>query len=245
MQKNKSLKCIQINKMEDLTIIFVTINQVPDAWAEYHKNILLKAAGSYPIITVSKKPTPIGINLIDNGPKVLWNLYWQLLQAAKIAKTPYIAQAEDDTLYTPDHFSCFRPPLDTFAYNINRWSLYTWGTPMYSWRNSQVGAAGIFPRERFIYVLEERFAKYPDGIPTELCNELGLRTREAPLGWRKEKWVDYWSEDPVIQVNHDYFSQDNNGPEAIAKRHRKRHGFLRAFNIPYWGKASTVVNNFK
>jgi hypothetical protein len=234
--------------MEDLTIIFLTINNVPPQWADFHRQVLLNASAGYPIITVSKKPTPLGYNIIDTGPKQLWNLYWQLLQAAKQATTPYVAQAEDDTLYTESHFRCFRPELDTFAFNVARWSLYTWGVPTYSWRDSQVGAATIQPRERLIQVLEERFAKYPPekgGIPWQFCNEIGLRGRERIFGWRPEKWVDYFSDEPVIQVNHDYFSQFNTGPEAVAKRQRKRMGGLRAYDIPHWGAAAELIKHFK
>jgi len=231
--------------MEDLTIIFLTINRVPEKWAEYHKSVLLEAAGNHPIITVSRKPTDIGLNIIDTGEERLSNLYWQLLQAAKKATTPYIAQVEDDTLYTKDHFNCFRPPLDTFAYNLTRWSLYTWGDPTYSWRKSPVGAALIAPREKLIQVLEERFARFPEGIPTDYCSELGFQTFERQHGWKKEKYAEFYGVDPIIQVNHDFFSVENTGAEAVAKRHRKRMGFIRAFDIPVWNRAEDLVKNFQ
>ncbi len=233
--------------MTDLTILFATINRVPEEWAKYHRSVLFKAAGKYPIITICRKPTPLGVNIIDTGPEHISNLYWQLLLAAKKATTPFIAQAEDDTLYTRDHFQCFRPAMDTFAYNISRWSLYTWGEPTFSWRQSQVGASLIAPREKFIEQLEHRFEKLAVNgiIPKDKCGEIGLRGFEKQVGVHENKWVDFFSSDPIIQVNHDYFSVDNTGPEAVAQRHRKRMGRIRAFDIPYWHKASDLVNNFK
>lgn len=229
----------------DITIILLTINRVPDQWSAYHKGVLLEAAGEHPIITVSRKPTPIGTNIIDEEPLSSSNIYFQLLRAAKLATTPYIAQAEDDTLYTKEHFNRFRPRMNEFGYNISRWSLYTWGVPTYSWRKSLVGASLIAPREKFIEVLEERFKRFPDGIPSEFCAELGSRDFERRHGWNVERSVEFYSVDPIIQVNHDYFSFENTGAEAVEKRHRKRMGFMRAFDIPTWGKASELVKHFK
>jgi len=230
--------------MEDITIIFLTINRVPEKWAAFHKEKLLEAAGDHPIITVSRKPTDIGINLIDEEPLSSSNIYWQLLRAAKQATTPFIGQAEDDTLYTKDHFNCYRPEMDTFAYNLTRWSLYTWGVPTFSWRHSPAGASLIAPREKLIEVLEERFAKFNGFIPTEYCSELAFRTWEKQHGFRQEKYAEFYSVDPIIQVNHDYFSFQNDGAAAVAKRHKKRMGFMRAFDIPVWGRADELVTKF-
>ncbi len=228
----------------DLTIIFLTSNKVPEKWAAYHKEVLLKAAGRYPIITVSKKPTDIGMNILDephaNG------FYWQMLRAAKLAATPYVAVAEDDTLYHANHFGTYRPPLDTFAYNQCRWSLFTWGTPpTYSWRIKKVGAAFLGPRELTIEALEERFAKYPEGIPDRYCGELGANNSEKCLRISARKSVDFYSCDPIVQVNHDHFSAIENTLEAIARRHKKKMGPIRAYDIPIWGKAEDLVKKFQ
>src|SRR3990167_5124768 len=181
--------------MEDLTVLFFTINRVPTDWAAFHRKILIDAADKYPIISVSRKPVDIGMNLIDDGEKNLSNLYRQLLRACKVATTPYIAMAEDDTLYTKDHFKSFRPPLDTFAYNMSRWSLYTWDEPTFSWRGSQVGAAVVAPREKMIEQLEHRFEKFAVNgvIPNELCGEIGLRRFEKQIGAHINKWVDFYT----------------------------------------------------
>lgn len=229
---------------DDLTIIFLTINRVPEKWAEFHKEKLLEAAGDHPIITVSRKPVDIGTNLIDEEPLSSSNIYWQLLRAAKEAKTPFIGQVEDDSLYVKEHFNAYRPEMDTFAYNLTRWSLYTWGVPTFSFRKSPVGAALIAPREKLIEVLEERFAKFNGHIPTEYCSELGFRTWERQHGFKQEKYAEFYTCDPIIQVNHDFFSFENDGAEAVAKRHRKRMGFMRSFEIPVWGRAEDLVKKF-
>src|SRR3989344_2306960 len=147
--------------MADLTALFCTSNVVPQKWAAYHRQVLTEAIGDCPVVSVSKEPIDFGLN-IEDEPHVN-SYYWQMLRAAKLAETPYVAIVEDDTLYTKDHFTSFRPPLDTFAYNLHRWSLFTWGAPLFSWKNNFAGAACIAPRELFIEALKERFAKYPAG----------------------------------------------------------------------------------
>src|SRR3990167_7580897 len=94
--------------MNDLTIIFLTNNELPESWTAYHKKVLLDAVGKVPLITISRKPLDFGINILQTEPKSPSNVYWQLLRGAKLAMTKYIAVAEDDTLYCSEHFS-FRP----------------------------------------------------------------------------------------------------------------------------------------
>ncbi len=230
---------------KDLTILFFTLNRLPEKWAVYHKEVLLEAAGDYPIITVSNKDLGIGQYLPDE-PRVN-SYYWQMLRAAKIATTPYVAITEDDTLYTKSHFDDFRPPSDTFGYNTHRWSLFTWGTPLYSWKNHMAGCACIAPRELIIECLEERFAKYPNGMDKRRCGEFGLSGPgyERLLRVTRRKAAGYNSFDPIIQFIHLYFSSFENTPENIKKTRKQRMGFVRASDIPYWGKSAELVKKFQ
>jgi hypothetical protein len=122
-----------------------------------------------------------GINIIQTEPESSSNIYWQLLKGAKLATTKYIAVAEDDTLYSKEHFA-FRPPDNCFAYNLTRWTTYTWGEPIYSLKNFiKTNAVLIAPRESVIEALEERFAKYPhdmENIPLGMCGEIGFYEKE-------------------------------------------------------------------
>lgn len=227
--------------MKDLTILFPTFNSVPESWAAFHRQTLLEAAGDYPIISISRIPIDVGINIPDEPHPN--KIYWQLLRAAKIATTPYVAVVEDDTLYHRSHFTEFRPPLDTFAYNQHRWSLFTWGNPLYSWKNNRAGCACIAPRELMIEAAEERFAKYPDGVPRRICGEFGIGYEEW-MGVTERKSMEFYSTTAIIQFNHDYFSTAPNNPETIARMHRKRMGLLRSSDIPYWGKSAELVKKF-
>src|SRR5260221_1118304 len=163
----------------DITIIFLTANKLPKRWAEFQKEKLLEATGSAPIITISRDPLNWGINMLQTegyGPS---NIYFQMLKGAKVATTDYIAVAEDDVLYPKEHFE-YRPAIDTFAYNLNRFNLFTWGTPTYSWKNRMGNFTLVAPRKLTVEALEERFNKYPNGTP--VSGELGRENAEIKLG---------------------------------------------------------------
>lgn len=224
--------------MGDLTIIFLTVNRVPKQWAAYHLDVLKKAIGKASVISITKEPMDFGLNIIQDEPEGAANIYRQMLRAAKIADTPFLAMAEDDTLYSPEHFNMFRPPLDTFAYNMNRWSIFTWGEPMYSLRYRKSNCSAILPRVATIEALEERFAKFPNGMPDKLAGEIGRGMVERNLGVTVRKTVEWYSYEPVVQFNHDF------GIDHLQTSHRKRHSPVRAFDIPYWGKAAELVKRF-
>ena len=224
--------------MTDLTVIFLTANNHPKHWTEYHKNILLKAIGKHDLITVSRKPLDFGHNIIDRGPKSHINMYYQLMEAAKIAKTPFVAVAEDDVLYHENHFNFFRPPLDTFAYNMNRWSLYSWVPDLYSMKQRKSNCTLIAPRELLIEAWTERFAKHPiENYPIRLVSEVGRANMDGWLGVTVRKSVEVYDSVGVIHINHP------NGTDSTGMK--KRLGEVRAYDIPYWGKACELIKEYR
>ncbi len=223
----------------DLTIIFLTASEVKESFAIKQREILRKAAGNFPIISVSRKPLDLGMNLIDDGERSTSNIYRQLLRAAKIATTPYIAVAEDDVLYHEEHFTFYRPQMDTFAYNQNRFALFTWGEPIFSWRNRKSNATLIAPRELLVEALEERFAKWPNGTPDNITGEVGRGRVERNMGITERKSEEKFSEISVIQFNHDNASEDRQ------IRRRKSLGQIKAYDIYYWGKANEIIKLYE
>lgn len=226
--------------MQDLTVIYLTANQIPEFFAEYQRKILLKAIGDAPLISISRKPLDFGVNLLDVDKQGYINIYHQMLRGAKLATTGYVAVAEDDTLYSKEHFTFYRPEKDTFAYNQNRFALFTWGIPTYSWRNRKSNCSLIAPRKLMIEALEERFAKYPgDTMPKEWIGELGRARVDKWLGVTVRKSVEVYSEVSIIQINHDDATEDRQ------KRHRKALGPMKAYDIPFWGKAEDLIKHYK
>ncbi len=224
--------------MKDLTVIYLTANQIPESFAAYQRNVLLRAIEDFPLISISREPMDFGKNILDTGPKGVDNIYRQMLIAAKCAETEYVAIAEDDALYPKEHFSFYRPNKDTFAYNQNRLALFTWGTPTYSWRNRKSNCSLIAPRQLMIEALEERFAKYPDRIPDERVGELGRERVEKNLGVTLRKSVEVFSEISIIHINH------RSGSETSQARKSKNLGPIKAYDIPFWGKASDVIKHY-
>lgn len=212
---------------------------MPKDWAAYHLETLIKAADSAPIISISRKPMDLGTNLIQTHPRSLSNIYWELLRGAKLATTKYIGVAEDDTLYNSEHFS-YRPKGARIAYNMNHWSLFTWGEPVYNWRNRRGNYSMIGEREEVVEALEERFAKYPDGTPDRITGEIGRHMVERNMGITLRNVEEFYTTISIINFNHDEVASD-----VLQRNHRKRMGLIRAYDIPYWGKSKDLVQRFK
>lgn len=223
---------------KDLTIIYLSASEIDEQFAKFQRETLLEASHGYPIISMTRKPLDFGLNVLDDGERSLSNIYRQMLRAAKLATTPYVATAEDDTLYGPDHYTFFRPNLDEFAYNQNRFALFTWGEPIYSWRARISNATLIAPRELLIEALEERFAKWPNGTPDHITGEVGRHRVEHNLGLTERKCREVYSEVSVIQFNHDNASEDRQ------VRHRKKLGQIKAFDLYYWGHAKELRKHY-
>jgi len=223
-------------ELNDLTVILLTANRVPKDWAEYHLRVLKEAIGNTRLITISREQMP-HTTLLDTEPLSYHNIYYQMLRGARITKTPYVAIAEDDTLYHETHFTAFRPCDDEFAYNRNRWSLFTWGVPTYSIKERISNCSLVAPTDLMVEALTERYNKHPDG--GDVVGELGKRRTERHLRVTQRKQVDFYSAFPIVQFNHD-FAHDN-----VQVNHKKKMGMIRAFDIPVWGRAEELVKEFK
>ena len=217
----------------DLTVIYITANQMPDKWMDFQIKQLHKAAKGFPIISISMQPMDLGENLLDDAQeKSHWNMYRQLCRGAKLAKTPYVAMAEDDTLYSREHFTEFRPKLDEVSYNRSRWSLFSWDA-VYCLRQRVSNCSMIGARDLVVDALEERDKKHPDGF--SYTGEIGREIVERKLGVSRRKMVEWYSTVPVIQLNHP------DGIDESQQRKWKKHGQIKAYDIPYWGNAKDIT----
>lgn len=230
----------------DLTVIYLTMNKLPKKWQEFQLKHLKNAIEGYSVISVSREPMKFGVNLIDVETPSYWNIYMQILRACKIATTPYIAIAEDDVLYTSEHFSNFRPPMDAVSFDRSRWSLFSWDKePIFCLRQRVSNCSVIAPRLLMIEALEERKNKYPDGLPNEKVGEVGRERIERRLGLTLRKSVDWYCHNPIVQLNHLY-GNDTGKHERLrdGRIMIKKHGQIKAVEIPYWGRASDIVREY-
>lgn len=220
--------------MEDITIIATTLNKLPERWQRFYKKMILEAADGSPIITLSKRPMDYGLNVIQTEPESMSNIYWQILKGARLAETPYVGIAEDDTVYPKSHFK-FRPPLDTFAYNRTRWAILTWKPSFYFYKPRSGNCVLIAPREELVDALEERFAKFKV-LPVTL--EPGASANEGKYGFKARKWMKFYTIEPVVNLNHIY----SHNPEE--RRKRKRAKPIRAYDLPHWGKVENIMKHY-
>jgi len=220
-----------MDKDNSLTVIFLTINNVPLQWAEYQKKVLLEATGDFPIIAISKEPMNWGLSRVTHitqeVPESLMertcNVYKQIVIGAKLATTPYIAVAEDDSLYPKEHFTQFRPDLNTFAYNHTRWCMFSWArlSPFYYLMPTDANCLMIAPREKLIKALDAPV------ITRRIMHRL------------QEPCVAFNTYDPVLCFYH------VNGNDSLERTRRKRPWPVQAYHIPKWGKAKHIIQQWK
>ena len=206
---------------------------------------LLKAIGDTPIISVSHKPMKFGKNIcVGEIGRSGYNLYKQILIGVKEAKTKYVAMAEDDTLYSSEHFSYRPPDGNTFSYDINKWSIFSWTRPpTFSYRPRKSMSSLIVARDALAKTLEERYAKYPvfEEIPKDIYkyywgepgrfeNHLGI----TPL--KKEEFSS-----PVPNII--FSTSEALGFSQLGKR--KSHTNITKTEIAPWGTAQDVLKLYQ
>jgi hypothetical protein len=242
----------------DITIVYYTSNYLETKnpkFVEKTREQLLKAAGDRPIIVVSQKPTKIGnsVNVCvgDIGRSHL-NIYRQILEGAKAATTDYVAMAEDDILYSYEHYhpeiyiknEFIRP--DLFLYDMAKVSIFTWTKPpMFSFRTKRkVVNQLIAPRKMLIESLEERFERVEflksKGWPEEkIIKYWGDPGRyEHLLGVTPRKSYEFYSWVPSVVFSHEHAFG------YLYQGKKKKIGDLRIIELADWGKASDIVKMF-
>ena len=229
--------------MSDLTVIYLTVNQMPSRWEKFHLEHLLRAVDGRPLVVISREQMELDRSntkyLIQSGPFCAWNVYAQLLRGARLAETKYVAVAEDDTLYPAKHFNDFRPPDDAVAYDMSRWSVFSWKGEhaFFSAIRKHGNFTMIGPRQLVIETLEERENKYPNG--RDYCGEIGRREVEGILGVRRNKLVEWHCIEPMVNLCH---------PQGLSPTYvntpgvERKPGELKAWDIPVWGKAANIVD---
>lgn len=222
----------------DLTVIYITANVISEGFAKNTQEQLVKAIDGWPLVSVSKKPMNFGTNIVvGDTPRNQANIYRQALTGAKAAKSEYIAIAEDDVLYSPEHFK-FRPKPGHWGYNMNTWSLFTWGTPVFTYKppGGRRNLNGLIcERQMFIDHLEQRFRLWSDDkdININIFGEPGKYDNQ--LGTTPHPSQDFYTNPPNIVFSH----ESNLQFQGLGTR--KGLGQIRATEIPYWNRAEDIV----
>ena len=269
-------KGLTFNINNDLTVIYYTSNYLEEKNLYFLKNCwaqLMKATEGLPMVVVSQKPLDPAIYGINREPAIVnlvmdgigrshLNIYRQILEGAKLAKTKYVAMAEDDILYSREHFipdfalkESEKTP-DTYFYDMAKVSLFTWTKPpIFSFRTKRkVVNQLIAPRQMLIDNLEERFARWPSFIaeqaqrvlprvnpPEHYLKYWGDPGRyEDIMGITRRNTFEYYSWVPSIVFSHAFaFGYETNQGK------KKKHGDLRIVELADWGKASDILKLYE
>lgn len=246
--------------MKDLTIIYYTANYLDETnpyFLENTKKQLVKAIGDLPLIVVSQKPVKpfegysgdlSNIVVGDIGRSHL-NIYRQILWGAEKAKTKYVAMAEDDILYSWEHFhspeieKSFQTVGDVLLYDMMKVSLFTWTKPpMFSFRTKRkVVNHLIAPTKLLVDLLKERFLRVEELLSQGRTLDSIIKywadpgRSEKQLGVTQRPTFEFYSSNPGIVFSH---------PDAygyLSQGSRKRLGDLRIIELYGWGRAEDVM----
>jgi hypothetical protein len=150
--------------VNDLTIISYTDNSLPFWLRNRCRQELVKAAEGKRIITVSQQPLPWDDVIVLQGlPRCHHSLFTQAITGVKAATTRYVAMAEHDCMYTPEHFN-WRPADDKiFWYNINHYLAYV-EQSRYAYVRRKPMSQLICERDIFISAVEEKIRMLETGF---------------------------------------------------------------------------------
>lgn len=252
---------------DNLTVVYYTANYLDTenpVFLGNTKKQLVKAIGDLPLIVVSFKPverfdgyTGEYTNLVagrdfiphKEGRHHL-NIYQQIMIGSQHAKTKYVAMAEDDILYSYDHFhspeieNSFNKFGDIFLYDMNKVSLFTWtNPPMFSFRSKRrVVNQLVAPAKMLAEAMDERFKRLEYLLSHGRNEEWVLHywgdpgRYENTLGVTVRPMEEYYSNSPSIVFTHPkaYGFEFNHGTH-------KKLGDIRIIELADWGRASEVL----
>lgn len=128
------------------TIVYYTDNSLDAELMRFCHAKLLEAANGKRIISVSQQPLNFGDNICvgDIGRSHL-SLFKQILAGVEQVQTEFLALAEHDCLYTPEHFDWKPPTDDLFYYNVNHYFV--------QWSGSEIDGLYSYHRRKVLSMM--------------------------------------------------------------------------------------------
>lgn len=242
---------------DDLTLLYYTCHRIDRGFAGRVRRALA-AVTSDPIVAISQNGTShdeMDISADFAGRLVRWpihveaqpsiaHVYRNVLLAASVAETDFVAFCEDDCLYVAEHFT-YRPAPDVFAYNEHRVVLTR---RLADDGRSRVGiffenprtqmAMGICSRSLLIETLTERFTKHPHPpLDTNIAKKAGWGEPgryEKNLGVTRRKLERFkWTTQPNVTINH---------VDSLMGRRAYRSDMPTYDAVEPWGNADDLWN---
>ena len=244
--------------MNNLTIIYLTDNSISAEIDKVVKRELVRAAEGKRIVSVSHKPIDLGDNICLGEIGRSWiSLYKGILAGIEATTTPYIAIAEHDCLYTPEHFNFKIPNDKIFWYNVNVW-LAQWGGN----HPELNGMYSYYPKRHVLSQLMCRGEMLKQSTE-EVLNLLDM-------GLKVERGMKWYGEPGLVSAAYRAFVEAKSGRSSQLQKYLKdyvtkyesqffetkmpnldiRHstnftgpkrGKQRCYTLPYWGDLKKVM----
>lgn len=249
--------------MKNKTIIYCTDNSLPEKLFKRCQELLLEVTKGIPIICVSQRPVDFGdVRIVVGDIGRSWlSLFVQQNLGLDAAKTPVIAFAEHDCLYTREHFEFDPPDLETFWYNKNLW-LAQWSDThhpeykgMYSYWPDRTGQSQlIVGRDVALEAYSERQELIEKGYLSKAVPAEPGHNKDSAMR-KLEKLYYYVSLKGQARLFHRYLMDWVEKWEAnyfktkipnLDIRHggnfsRGKRGKKRRYELPYWGRLEDVL----
>lgn len=244
--------------MTNTTVIYITDNNLNQDIFEMCQRNILWATKGLRLISVSQKPIDFGENICV-GPleRSSLSINKQMLEGLLRVKTDFIAIAEHDCLYTPEHFAFTPPDKEVFYYNENVWVLITYNEikpeavgSFSRFKNRKANSQLICGKEVMVQSTKDRIEmmadpewhkRYPTGRIGEAggmmlrhilklaCGQSLEHIKEKLIGYAgKYKGENFETQIPNVDIRHDKNMTKN------------RRGDNRRFSLPYWGTMDDI-----
>jgi len=207
-----------------ISVVYITANKEKESLAEYTRQELIRSIKGAELISVSQEPLDFGENIcVGKVGCSGHNILRQMLLGIEKATSPYVAIAESDCLYPPEHFDYIPPKDDRAYFNSNIW-IFDTKKPSFLRKSSASQCSLIGERQFLLKELRNRLAGKPewkDGV------EHG---KNRPLTFKRGKWETFSTEQPIVNIRHN------------KNMHKGWTGTTgkRVSTIPYWGQASIL-----
>jgi len=186
----------------------------------------IKASG-LPIVSVSRKKTNLGTNIVLEGECGTLKMYKQILTGLKALNTKYAFLTEHDVLYHPSHFNFTPLTEDKFYFNENVWHLnYETGKAVHYDCKQTSGLCAN--RELLIKWAEEKVKQ---------CEENKFDRHYEPQK-NREGWK---SEVSNIDIRHK--SNLTKSKWSLEDFRNKPNFFEEAQEIPDWGTTDIILKS--
>lgn len=236
--------------MKELSIIFYTANHIEKVRPKFAQairdNLIKSIDGEFELVVVSHEPMEFGDKRIvcENATRGHLQIYRNALAGTLNCGSSHVGFAEDDVLYSHDHWRTHRPPEHKVSYDFSKWGINSWIRPgRYGYRSRAVINQLVGPRQLVIDALSERFEKYPDEAAlrevfgdSNPCKFWGDIARyEKHLKVTEREWEPFASPTPSVVFSHSeafgYLSQGT----------RKSVGEFPRKDLPFWGSAEVLL----